>query len=50
MTKVFGEPEKIVTLKDEVDYIYWSKGIEFVFEEDQIVVICIFKPIINMIK
>ena len=49
--KAFGEPEKTVELKDnEIDFIYWSKGIEFVFEDDQVVVINIFKPIDNSVK
>ena len=49
--KAFGEPEKTVELKDnEIDFIYWSKGIEFVLEDDQVVVINIFKPIDNSVK
>ncbi len=48
--KIYGEPEKIVTLTDEIDYIYWSKGIEFVIEENKVTVIYIFKPIIIPVK
>jgi len=48
--KAFGEPDKTIELKNEVDFIYWSKGIEFVFEDDQVVVINIFKPIDKSFK
>lgn len=49
--KSFGEPEKKLELKDfETDFIYFSKGIEFVFDEDQVVIINIFKPIINKVN
>ena len=50
VVKAYGEPEKIIALKNEIDYIYWSKGIEFVFEDEQVAVIYIFKPIENPIK
>ncbi len=44
--KLYGEPDKKIILKtNEIDYIYCSKGIEFIFEDDQLVVINIFKPI-----
>jgi len=44
--KVFGEPEKIMAFKNnESSFIYWSQGIEFVFEEDELVVINVFKPL-----
>jgi hypothetical protein len=48
---IFGEPEKLfITKQKEISYLYWSKGIEFVFEEDKVVVINIFKPVFPNFK